>query len=79
MWENNRKQDDRLHSIDLFHEWSDKENFSTYAHWDALKVIMKDDLVLQGAIINDYRETKRKLNKIAEAFEIINDLNSNNQ
>jgi len=79
MWESNRHRADHKYPLELFDEWSDKENFSTYAYWDALKVIIKDDLVLQGAIINDYRETKRKLNKIADAFEIINDLNANNQ
>jgi len=74
MWENNRKQDDRTHPIDLFNEWSEEENFSVYAHYDAMSVIAKDDFVLLKDIICDYRQTRRKLNKITEAFEIINEL-----
>ena len=76
MWENNRKQDDRKYPIDLFNEWSDKEGFSVSAHYDALVLILQDDYNLLRDIMSDYRETKRKLNKIADAFEIINDINS---
>ena len=76
MWESNRKQDDRKYPIDLFNEWSDKESFSVSAYYDALVLILQDDYNLLRDIMNDYRETKRKLNKIAEAFEIINEINS---
>lgn len=76
MWENNRKQDDRKHSRDLFNEWSDKERFSVSAHYSALVVICQEDIPLLRMVMYDYRETKRKLNKIAESFEIINDINS---
>jgi hypothetical protein len=76
MWENNRKQDDRLYPKELFDNWSNEENFSGGAHYDAMRIIVKEDFALLREIISDYRETKRKLNKIADAFEIINDLNS---
>lgn len=75
MWENNRKQDDRKHPRDLFNEWSDKEGFSVSAHYSALVVICQEDTPLLRGVMYDYRETKGKLNKIAEAFEIINDIN----
>lgn len=74
LWESNRKKDDRKHPMDLFNEWSDEENFSVYAHYDAMGMIAKDDVVLLKAIICDYGQTRRKLNKIAEAFEIINEI-----
>jgi hypothetical protein len=76
MWETNRKQDDRLYPKELFDKWCDEENFSGYAHYDAMRMIVKEDFALLRDIITDYRETKRKLNTIADAFEIINDLNS---
>tara|TARA_R100001163_G_scaffold30951_1_gene24294 strand:+ start:481 stop:765 length:285 start_codon:yes stop_codon:yes gene_type:complete len=74
LWESNRKKDDRKLPIELFNEWSDEENFSVYAHYDAMSVIAKDDVPFLKSIIFDYRETRRKLNKISEAFEIINEL-----
>jgi len=39
-------------------------------------MICKEDIPLLRDVMSDYRETKRKLNKIADAFEIINDINS---
>jgi len=74
LWESNRKKDDCKPPIDLFNEWSEEENFSVYAHYDAMSVIAKDDVVFLKDIIYAYRETRRKLNKIKEAFEIINEL-----
>ena len=76
LWENNRKQDDRLYPRELFDKWSDDENLSGQAHYDAMRIIVKEDYALLRDIITDYRETKRKLNKIADAFEIINDINA---
>ena len=79
MWENNRKQDDRKYPMELFDEWSDKENLYVGARYDALRLILPEDFELLRSVMSDYRETKRKLNKIAEAFEIITDLNADNQ
>lgn len=76
MWDDNRKQDDRKYPMELFNEWSDKENLYVGAHYDAIRIIVKEDFALLRDIINDYRETKRKLNKLADAFEIINEINS---
>jgi len=76
MWVSNRKQDDRLQPKELFDKWSDEENFSGYAQYDAMRIIVKEDFALLGDIITDYRETKRKLNKIADAFEIINEISN---
>lgn len=72
MWENNRKQDEELHPKELFDKWSEEENFSWYAKWDAMRIIAKEDFVFLSDIITDYQQTKQKLNKIADAFEIIN-------
>lgn len=76
MWESNRNQPSEAFPIDLFNEWSDKEGFSASAHYSALVAICQEDVPLLRDVMDDYRETKRKLNKIADAFEIINDLNS---
>jgi len=70
---------EKLTPRQIFEKWVRIENFSSYARWDALKAVALQDYELMCSVMCELREKTEKLNKIAEAFEIINDLNANNQ
>jgi len=63
-----------------FKDWARMENFSKGgAYWDAMRIICGQDKAFLREAIFSYQLADEKLNKLAEAFEIINDLNANNQ
>ena len=62
--------------IDIFRSWAESENLSNGAYYLAMRRICKEDRGLLGDVIDLLEEKTKKLNKIAEAFEIINDINS---
>ena len=70
---------EKLRPIEIFHKWSNLESFSSYTRWEALEKIAKEDYHVLKSVIFQLKEKTEKLNKIAEAFDLINDLNANNQ
>lgn len=73
------EDNEKLRPIDIFDKWTKQENFCKYTYWSALQKIAEDDYCIMDHVIYMLKEKTEKLNKIAEAFEIINDLNANNQ
>ena len=54
------------------------ENFSKGgAYWDAMRIICGQDKAFLKEAIFSYQLADEKLNKLAEAFEIITDINNN--
>tara|TARA_B100001939_G_scaffold311505_1_gene294092 strand:- start:455 stop:754 length:300 start_codon:yes stop_codon:yes gene_type:complete len=68
-----------LRPIDIFNKWAKQENFCKFTYWDALQKIAQEDYWILDHVMYMLKDKTQKLNKIAEAFEIINDLNANNQ
>ena len=68
-----------LRPIDIFNKWAKQENFCKYTYWTALQKIAQEDYWILDHVMYMLKDKTQKLNKIAEAFEIINDLNANNQ
>lgn len=65
-----------LRPIDIFNKWTKTENFCKYTYWTALQAIAQEDYWILDHAIYMLREKTEKLNKIADAFEIINEINS---
>jgi len=60
----------------IFDKWVKIENFSSFTKWEAFKVVALQDYELMCSVIFELRDKTEKLNKLAEAFEIINEINS---
>ena len=75
-YQNLRKCEDyKYDSWRCFKDWARMENFSKGgAYWDAMRIICGQDKAFLREAIFSYQLTDKKLNKIAEAFEIINDI-----
>lgn len=67
---------EKLTARQIFDKWVKVENFSSFTRWDALKAVALQDYELMCSVMFELREKTEKLNKIADAFEIINDINS---
>ena len=67
---------EELQPIDIFNNWANKENFCNITRWEALQAIAHEDYSILQYVIRELREKTKKLNKIVEAFEIINEINS---
>ena len=67
---------EELLPIDIFNSWANRENFCNITRWEALQAIANEDYSILQYVIYELREKTKKLNKIADAFEIINDINS---
>lgn len=67
---------EKLTTRQIFDKWVKIENFSSFARWDALKAVALQDYTLMCSVMLELREKTEKLNKIADAFEVINDLNA---
>lgn len=65
-----------LRPIDIFNKWAKKENFCRLTYWTALQAIAQEDYWILDHAIYMLRDKTEKLNKIADAFEIINEINS---
>lgn len=65
---------DNLRAIDIYEDWVKSESFCKYTKWEALGKIAKEDQGILEAIVLRLREKTEKLNKINEAFEIINEI-----
>ena len=67
---------EELQPIDIFNNWANRENFCNITRWEALQAIAREDYLILQHVIYELREKTKKLKKIADAFEIINDINS---
>tara|TARA_R100000479_G_C6245218_1_gene150326 strand:+ start:77 stop:373 length:297 start_codon:yes stop_codon:yes gene_type:complete len=67
---------EKLRPIEIFHRWCNLESFYSYTKWEALEKIAQEDYHVLKSVIFQLREKTEKLNKIAEAFEIINELDA---
>lgn len=61
----------RKNPIDIFNSWTESENLSNGAYYLAMRRLCKDDRGLLGDVIDLLREKTEKLNKIADAFELL--------
>jgi len=73
------EDNEKLRPIDIFNKWAKQENFYKYTYWTALQKIAQEDYQILDHVIYMLEDKTQKLNKIAEAFDLINDLNANNQ
>jgi Txe/YoeB family toxin of Txe-Axe toxin-antitoxin module len=62
--------------IDIFKSWAKSENLSYEAYYTGMRRLCKADRGLLRDVIDLLKDKTEKLNKIADAFEIINDINS---
>lgn len=69
------ESDEQIRPIEIFNRWAESENFCKITRWEALQAIAKKDYSILQEVIYELREKTKKLNKIAEAFEIINEIN----
>ena len=69
------ESDENVPPIKIFNRWAESENFCNITRWEALKAIAKEDYSMLDHVIYELRDKTKKLNKIAEAFEIINEIN----
>ena len=65
---------EKLQPVEIFNRWADSENFCNITRWEALQAIAKEDYLILQHVIYELREKTKKLNKISEAFEIINEI-----
>ena len=69
------KVDKQIRPIEIFNRWAKSENFCNITRWEALQAIAKEDYSILQEVIYELEEKTKKLNKISEAFEIINEIN----
>ena len=69
------ESDENMPPIEIFNRWVESENFCNITRWEALQAIAKEDYSMLQHVIYELRDKTKKLNKIAEAFEIINEIN----
>ena len=61
-------------SWNCFAEWVDLEKFSKHSYWSAMKIICKEDDSFLNDVIHEFQYTQSKLDTIANAFSLVNDL-----
>ncbi len=65
----------KYNSWNCFAEWTAVENFSKGgAYWSAMKMICKEDRSFLNDVIHEFQMTQCKLDTIANAFAVVNDL-----
>lgn len=69
------ESDENILPIEIFNRWVKSENFCNITRWEALQAIAKEDHSMLQHVIYELCEKTKKLNKISEAFEIINEIN----
>ena len=76
-WELRRTDEYKYQEWAAFEAWAHAEGFSKGgAYWDAMRRICREDKAFLGEAIFSFQLAQEKLDKIANAFAIINELNN---
>ena len=70
------ESNENIQPIKIFDRWVESENFCNITRWEALQAIAKEDYSMLQNVIYELRDKTKKLNKIGEAFSIINEIDA---